>query len=126
MEVGGTLQDSVMSYQLMHMYTALQCRHSGGFTLTFRTELHTLFERGHTSKTWTVYTIMDYFCSLSSVNPPGCHRLHKLTVGKIIGLEHVYIFNIHALRYTHRCVHYAMYIYLLIRTCLYFHMVCHS
>ena len=54
MEVGGTLQDSVMSsYQLMHMYTALQCRHSGGFTLhitTFRTELHTLFERGHTSK----------------------------------------------------------------------------
>ena len=28
MEVGGTLQDSVMSYQLMHMYTALQCRHS--------------------------------------------------------------------------------------------------
>ena len=63
MEVGGTLQDSVMSYQLMHMYTALQCRHSGGFTLTFKTELHTLFERGYTSK-------YDYFCI---VNPPGCH-----------------------------------------------------
>ena len=45
MEVGGTLQDNVISYQLMHMYTALQCRHSDGFTLhiTFRTEL---FERG--------------------------------------------------------------------------------
>ena len=37
MEVGGTLQDSVMSYQLMHMYTALQCRHSGGFTLHKKT-----------------------------------------------------------------------------------------
>ena len=35
MEVGGTLQDSVMSYQLMHS-TALQCRRSGGFTLTLR------------------------------------------------------------------------------------------
>ena len=24
------------------------CRHSGGFTLTFKTEFHTLFGRGHT------------------------------------------------------------------------------
>ena len=69
MVVGGTLQDSVMSYQLMHMYTALQCRHSGGFTLTFKTELHT-------SKC-TITVFRDYFCSPSSVNPPGCHRLHK-------------------------------------------------
>ena len=42
-----------------------------------RTELRTWFERGQT-------VFRDYFCSLSSVNPPGCHRLHKPIVGKII------------------------------------------
>ena len=83
------MQDSVMPYQLMRMYTALQCRHSDGFTLhkiTFRTELHAWFERGYTSKKLDC-TIRHSgtICSLSSVNPPGCHRLHKPIVGKIIG-----------------------------------------
>ena len=33
----------------------------------------------------TITVFRDYFCSLSSVNPPGCHRLHTPIVGKIIG-----------------------------------------
>ena len=36
----------------------------------------------------------DYFCSPSSVNPPGCHRLHKPIVGKIIG--------------PHTCMHFSL------------------
>ena len=78
MEVGGTLQDSVMSYQLMHMYTDLQCRHSGGFTphkISFRTELHTWFERGQIDCTITYNscTKTQKNCAVGRSNPELCH-----------------------------------------------------
>ena len=64
MEVGGTLQDSVMSYQLMDSHCTKQneC-------------MHGLMNEGKFDCTITVFR--DYFCSLSSVNPPGCHRWAK-------------------------------------------------
>ena len=81
MEGGGTLQDSVISYQLMHMYTALQCRHSDGFTLhiTFRTEL---FERGLYHNGIQGLFLQSKQCS---VNPPGWHRVAVVPRKVIVG-----------------------------------------
>ena len=54
-------------------------------TKQLRTELHAWFERG---QIWLYHNgIQGLFLQSKqcSVNPPGCHRLHKPIVGKIIG-----------------------------------------